>query len=261
MKRSGHFFNPKSILITGASGEIGGAIARRYARPGVTLILHGRDVERLSSIGNICSGHGATVVLGCFDLTDINMLQEWASDVDSLYKPDLLIVNHGVNINIGVEGKGESWLATDRLLDVNLRSGFALIHAIVGGMRQRRFGQVAIISSLAAYFGLPRTPSYCATKSALKAYGESLRGWLAPEGIGVTVVMPGYVDSRMCDEMPGPKPFIWSAERAARKITLNLAHNPARITFPLPLNVGAWCLAILPANWSIRILRWLGYGN
>ena len=115
------------------------------------------------------------------------------------------------------------------------------------------------MSSLAGFFGLPLTPAYSASKAGVKAYGEALRGWLAPHGVRVTVVMPGYVASDMCKAMPGPKPFLWSAERAARVIKRRLALNHARISFPFPLNIGTWCLAVLPPEISIKILGWLGY--
>lgn len=61
--------------------------------------------------------------------------------------------------------------------------------------------------------------------------------------------------------MPGPKPFLWSAERAARTIRTGLERNKARISFPFPLNLGTWFLAVLPAGVSIKILSWLGYGR
>ena len=86
-----------------------------------------------------------------------------------------------------------------------------------------------------------------------------MRGWLAPEGVGVSVVLPGYVESEMSAAMPGPKPWLWSAERAAAVIQKGVARNQATIRFPFPLNVGTWLLSVLPMDWSIRLLRWMGY--
>jgi hypothetical protein len=71
--------------------------------------------------------------------------------------------------------------------------------------------------------------------------------------------MPGYVDSAMCEAMPGPKPFVWSPERAAKLIKRRLAFNHARISFPFPLNIGCWLLAVMPPSWSVKILALLGY--
>src|SRR5690606_32616370 len=132
--------------------------------------------------------------------------------------------------------------------------------SVLPAMRRRGTGQIALLSSLAAYFGLPSTPSYSASKAAVKAYGEALRGWLAPEGIRVNVIMPGYVRSPMCDDLPGPTPFLWSPARAARVIGRGLARDKARISFPFPLSLGCWFLAVLPARLSVYILGKLGYG-
>ncbi len=85
-------------------------------------------------------------------------------------------------------------------------------------------GQLVFISSSAAWHGLPSTPTYSASKAAIKAYGEGLRGLLAPAGIGVTVVMPGYVTSPMCNAMPGPKP--WSGPRNVQPASLPAASLP-----------------------------------
>jgi short-subunit dehydrogenase len=127
-------------------------------------------------------------------------------------------------------------------------------------MRARRQGQIALFSSLAGWRGLPTTPSYSASKAAMKAYGESIRDWLAPEGVKVSVIMPGYVVSKMCNEMPGPKPFLWSPEKAARFIRRGLAVDRPRISFPFPLNLGCWALGIIPQRMSSMILRWMDYG-
>lgn len=251
---------PGSVLITGATGEIGAALALAYARPGCTLILQGRRVERLQALAQECQERGAQVQLQVLDVRDLQALRAWLQAVCAEVTPDLVIANAGVNIDIGPEGAGERWEDAQALIETNLLAVMATVDAVLPALRRRGRGQVALVSSLAGYFGLPVTPSYSASKAGLKAYGEALRGWLAPEGIAVNVIMPGYVKSPMCDAMPGPKPFLWPPERAARVIRRGLARNKARISFPFPLNFGCWWLAVLPAAVSQRIVRWLGYG-
>ena len=252
---------PNCILITGASGSIGGALAREYAAPGVTLLLHGRNQALLNTLAMECEQRGAHARAFAFDVRDTARLQAWARQISAEMPLDLVIANAGMNIDIGAQGQGERWEDVEALLDTNVRAVLALVDAVLPRMRARRQGQIALVSSLAAYFGLPPTPSYCASKAAVKAYGEGLRGWLATEGIRVNVVMPGYVDSPMCEAMPGPKPFQLTAARAARAIRRGLQRNQARISFPFPLNLGTWFLAVLPAGVSIRIVRWMGYGG
>lgn len=246
------------ILITGATGAIGAALAREYAAPGVTLFLHGRNALRLHEVTADCQAKGAQVLTTQLDVRDFNVLRRW---LEALGPLDLVIINAGMNTHIGPNGEPEPWDEVEALLDVNLKAAMVIVQAVLPAMRARGHGQIALISSLAGYFGLPVTPTYCATKAGLKAYGEALRGWLASEGIRVNVVMPGYVKSPMCDDMPGPKPFLWSPERAAKRIRRGLERDQARISFPFPLNWGTWWLAVLPAGLSLRILRWLGFSR
>jgi short-subunit dehydrogenase len=173
---------------------------------------------------------------------------------------DLAIVGAGVTSNIGPDGEGESWEDVRGLMAVNLLGALATVAGVLPLMRQRRSGQIALISSLSAYYGLPVTPSYCASKAALKAYGEALRGWLAPEGIAVNVVLPGFVASAMSDRFPARKPFLMSAERAAHIIVVALERNQARIGFPWPLSWGMWWLGVVPPRAAQFILQTLGYG-
>lgn len=249
------------ILITGATGAIGGALARAYAAPGQTLILQGRKVERLQELAALCEQAGANVVCKALDLRDRQALRAWVMELCAQEPLDLVLVNAGLNTNIGPDGQGERWEAVEELMQVNLLAAMAIVDAVLPAMRRRGSGQIALMSSLAGYFGLPVTPSYCASKAAIKAYGEALRGWLAAEGIRINVIMPGYVDSAMCTAMPGPKPFLWTPERAARVIRCGLQRNQARISFPFPLNFGTWWLAVLPAAIAQRIVRLLGYGR
>lgn len=249
----------RTILITGATGAIGGALAKHYASPGRHLILQGRNAAALNEIAQICSEAGAQVSTKILDLRDIKALQAWIDGIANT--PDLVIANAGMNINHGSDNTGESWPDMDALLDLNVKSTFALVNALVPAMRQRRSGQIALISSLAAYYGLPVTPTYCASKAAIKTYGEAMRGWLKHENIQINVVMPGYVESDMAHAMPGPKPFFWTPERAARTIAKGLAKNQARITFPFPLDIGTWFLSVFPPSWSEWIVNQLDYNH
>ena len=246
------------ILITGATSAIGAALAEAYAQAGVRLYLHGRDATKLAEVAARCKAAGADVATQRLDLRDFAPLRGWLESLEAL---DLVIVNAGMNTHIGPAGEPEPWDEVEALLDVNLKAAMLVVQSVLPAMRARGRGQIALLSSLAAYFGLPLTPAYCASKAGLKAYGEALRGWLQPEGIRVNVIMPGYVKSAMCDEMPGPKPFLWPPERAARAIRRGLAKDRARISYPFPLNWGAWWLAVLPAAVSTRIVRWMGYGR
>ncbi|EXI68573.1 MAG: 3-oxoacyl-[acyl-carrier-protein] reductase FabG [Candidatus Accumulibacter adjunctus] len=248
----------RRILISGATSAIGSALGEVYAQPGVTLYLHGRNEAKLAEVADRCRAKGAEVQAQRLDLRDLIALRVW---LESLATLDLVIVNAGMNTHVGPAGELEPWAEVDALLDVNLKAAMAIVHAVLPAMRARGSGRIALVSSLAAYFGLPVTPSYCASKAGLKAYGEALRGWLAPAGIQVNVIMPGYVRSPMCDEMPGPKPFLWSPKRAALAIRQGIERDKARISFPFPLNWGTWWLAVLPASLSTRIVRWLGYGG
>lgn len=251
--------NPRRILITGATGGIGSALALEYAAANRTLLLQGRDPERLTILAQRCEALGAVVEVHLVDLANVNARQDWYRELATGPALDLVILNAGVTSNIADTPDGESSEQVAMLLEVNLNATIRLCEALLPGMQQRGRGQIALVSSLSAYFGLPLTPSYCASKAGLKAYGEALRGWLAPRGIAVNVIMPGFVTSDMSERFPGPRPFILSPERAARLIQRGLARNRARIAFPWPLRVGMWWLAVLPPDLSLMMLRLFGF--
>lgn len=252
--------SPRSIAVTGASGSIGRALAKEYASPGVKLILQGRDLEQLKSLADECQKLGAVAEIKQLDLRDTDAVRAWARKLAE-NPPDLLIANAGLNTNIDKTPDGEPWNESLDCVKVNLLSVMALVGGVIPALRARGAGQIAIMSSLAAYYGLVHTPSYSATKGALKNWGASLRGWLGPEGIRVNVIFPGYVRSPMCDAMPGPKPFLWRPEKAARFIRKRLERDQGRISFPFPLNLGIWALSVLPLSIAMPIAKILGYGK
>ncbi len=251
--------NPETVLITGATGAIGGALARAYAAPGRALVLHGRNVDRLNAVARECEALGATVETKALDVRETVTLTDWLEEVALRRGVDLVIVNAGV-INVLRPGEDrESREDAERVMEVNVGASLATVAALLPSMRKRGRGQIALVSSLLAWFGMPVAPAYSASKAALKSWGESLRANLKPEGIRVSVVLPGFVKSDMSDELRVPKPFMITAEDAARRIVRGLEKDKARISFPFPLNFGCWFLSTLPTGLAQGILALLGF--
>ena len=252
---TGAWRDPATVVITGASSGIGAALALAYAQPGRRLALTGRNEARLESVASACRATGATVTTACLDVRDAAAVRKFLTIVDADGALDLVIANAGVSSGVGLAGQCEDWAAARLTLDVNLNGTLNTVQPAVDLLRARRHGgQIAVIGSLAAWRGLPSCPAYSASKAAIEAYAEGLRGMLAPEGIAVTVVSPGYVTSAMSDRLHGFKPFLVPADRAAGVIRRGLAANRPRIAFPLPLAFGTRLLTLLPGWLAERVL-------
>ena len=252
---------PETVLITGASGAIGAALARAYAAPGRALVLQGRNEALLQETVRACGQLGAQVEAKALDVLDSAALTAWLDAVAARRAPALAIVNAGT-INVLRPGVvDETREDAERVMGVNLGASIATVSALLPHMRRQGFGQIALVSSLLAWFGLPQAPAYCASKAALKVYGEALRGPLAREGIRVSVVLPGFVKSDMSDALRLPKPFMLSPEDAAARIKRGLEQDQARISFPLPLSLGCWFLSTLPPSAAQTALRLLGFAR
>ncbi|HEX9569159.1 MAG TPA: SDR family NAD(P)-dependent oxidoreductase [Rhodospirillales bacterium] len=245
--------NPQAILITGASSGIGEALARRYAGPGRFLALSGRDRRRLDAVAEACRAKGANVEGKIVDAADRDLSRRWIEAVDTRRPLDLVIANAGVSAGTG--GRGESEAQCRDIFAVNLGGVLNTVWPAIDRMRGRRCGQIAIVSSIAAFRGLPGTPAYSASKAAVKAYGEALRGWLGKDGIRVSVVCPGFIRSRMTAPNKFPMPMIMDADKAARIIAKGLARDKARIAFPWPMVALMWLLGALPPAWTDPILK------
>jgi short-subunit dehydrogenase len=247
--------NPRSILITGASSGIGEALALRYATAGTALALSGRDAGRLEAVAATCRARGAAVEATVLDVTDQAALARWLETSDDRRPLDLVIANAG--ISAGTADGTETAAQTRAIFAVNLDGALNTVLPLVARFTARRRGQFALMSSLASFRGFPGAPAYCASKAALRIWGEALRGDLAPHGVEVSVICPGFVVSRMTAQNRFRMPLLMPAERAATIIQRGLARNRARIAFPLPLYLAAWLAGVLSPGLTDALFRGL----
>lgn len=250
---------PRVVVVTGSSAGLGRALALSYSAPGITLGLIGRNLERLEAVAGECRARGAVVETGCVDVRDATVMQTWLFDFDTRHPVDLLIANAGVASTIRSLDDWEGVERTSEVIDINLYGTLHTVLPAVERMRTRRRGQIAVVSSLAGLRGMAISPAYCASKSALLAYCDSVRPLLAREGIAISTVMPGFVRTAMSDVFPGDKPFIWSAEKAASYIHKRLARRCVEIAFPFRLAFGIKLLRLLPSTLADLILGRLSY--
>lgn len=232
---------PRSILVSGASSGIGRALALHYAAPGVVLALCGRDAVRLEDTAVACRGRGAEVSARVLDVTDAGAVATWVAEAEARAPLDLVIANAGISAGTG--GGGEPAEQARRIFAVNVDGVLNTVLPAIEPMRARRRGQVAVVSSLASFVGFAGAPAYCASKAAVRVWGEALRGWLAPEGVAVSVVCPGFVETAMTAVNTFRMPLLMPVDVAARRIAAGLAANRPRIAFPWPL------------YWAVRLLE------
>ncbi|MCG8507883.1 MAG: SDR family NAD(P)-dependent oxidoreductase [Rhodospirillales bacterium] len=243
-----HLKSPKSMLITGATSGIGAALAREYSEPGIFLALTGRDPERLAAISADCRELGAEVQARPLDVQDRTGFAAWIDEIDENRPIDLAIANAGVSGGTA-RSKDEPAIARE-ILAINVDGVLNLVLPLIPKLQERRRGQIAIMSSVAGFRGLATSPAYCASKAAVKVWGEGLRCRLWDDGIAVSVICPGWVKSGITDVNQFHMPWIMTAERAARIIRRGLAANKARICFPWQMHFLVWLSTVLPVAWT-----------
>jgi NAD(P)-dependent dehydrogenase (short-subunit alcohol dehydrogenase family) len=241
---------PSTILITGASRGLGRALALEYAGPGRVLGLAGRRDDLLRGVARECEERGARVVPAVFDVADRAATRHWMERVHGESPIDLLIVNAGCFHGNGAHGAFEPLDSALRQVRTNLMGAITTVDTAVPLMRARRSGQIAIIASLAALQPLADAPAYSASKAGLAGYGEALRELLAPDGIRVSLVYPGHIDTEQTAHHVGRLPMIIAPERAASRIRRGLAWRRGSIAFPLPLTCVIGLGRLLP--WRLR---------
>ena len=244
----------KTILITGASGGIGAALARAHAAAGVTLLLWGRDRARLDRTAAECRALGATCVTEALDVRDFTAMTARLAEADAATPIDLAIFNAGLGGSVSDEAITESPGAAQATAEVNFVSPVMGAHLIATAMAKRGRGRIVLIGSIAESYPLPMAPTYAATKAGLAMFAEALGIRMAGHGVGVTLVSPGFVDTAMSRQVTEPKPFLMSADDAARIITRRIAKGARRIVVPWQFAVIRAVTSLLPRALVRRVL-------
>jgi short-subunit dehydrogenase len=230
-----------SVLLTGATGGIGHAIARGLSRNGANLILTGRRAAVLEALAAELGAQSLTLDLS--NAAEVARLAAAAPDVD------ILVANAG----LPASGLLESFSIEeiDRAIDVNLRSPIMLARALTPGMVGRGRGHLVFVSSLSGKTASPRSSIYSATKFGLRGFALGLRADLRPRGVGVSVVYPGFIRGAGMFAESGVKLPPGVGTRApddvARAVVSAIQRDRAEIDIaPLSLRAGAVIAGLVP---------------
>ncbi|KAI8816036.1 short-chain dehydrogenase/reductase superfamily [Fimicolochytrium jonesii] len=224
-------YRPRDVLITGASSGIGAALAKSYAGSGncTRLVLVARSVDRLEKVAAECRKLGVDVRVESVDSGDAESLRAVMKKYQNV---DLVIANAGM-VMPETSGLDNTMDAAEEIVRVNVCGTFNTIAPIMDSMRRRRTGQVAIVSSIAGFFGHPSLTYYAATKAALVAFSRGIRPVAAQDGIRFSCICPGLVDTPMAANLKGVPTWIaWMPETAAETIRHGLERDRPVIGFP-----------------------------
>jgi short-subunit dehydrogenase len=234
----------KTILITGASSGLGAAIAKQYATQDTRLFLFGRSEERLKLLADFCISCGAETEIICADVTDKIQMQQHISKIANHFGIDIIYTSAGVSAGTldGPETIGQ----IEKIFATNLNGTINTITPAIPYMIKRNSGRIVIISSMAGLLALSSAPSYSASKAAVKVFGESLQGYLKRYEVGVSIVIPGYIDTPMTEVNNFPMPFKMSASKAATKIIKQVEQGKGIIAFPIIMYIVLKLANLLP---------------
>jgi short-subunit dehydrogenase len=221
----------KVIWLTGASSGIGEALVREMLERGVRLAVTSRREDVLLKAADSLGTLKENLFVYAGDVRDLERMKSIAADVESKVGPiDILVANAGTHVFT----KPEEFDSKEYLDLMNLNFGGMLhaIEAVLPAMLERQRGQVAGVASLAGFRGLPRAGAYGASKSAMIHFLESIRFHLAPKGIKVTVINPGFVKTPLTDKNDFYMPFLITSAQAAKAICDGLERGKNEICFP-----------------------------
>lgn len=234
--------SPLKVFITGASSGIGQALALHYANEGAIIGLVARRASLLSKLQNSLPSETAIYAL---DVRDGDALEKAAHDFIARFGvPDIVIANAGVSAGTLTENKDD--IKTFKgVIDINLLGMVHTFQPFIKSMKHAKKGSLVGIASVAGIRGLPGAGAYSASKAAVITYLESLRVELAPEGVNVTTIAPGYIKTPMTDINQYAMPFLMAPDVAAKKFAQAIAKKKRFIVIP-------WQM-----GWLAKIMRFL----
>jgi short-subunit dehydrogenase len=248
----------KLVFITGASSGIGQALAWRYHQAGWRLALAAR---RTAEIENWASAKGLPAdryaVYGA-DVADTGSIVAAGREcIERQGVPDAVIANAGISIGVDTAVR-EDIDVIERTFATNNVGLAATFHPFVAAMVQRGSGALVGIGSVAAIRGLPGHGAYCASKAAVVAYCESLRGELRPSGVKVVTICPGYIATPLTAQNRYSMPFLMQPEDFADRAFRTIEAGDSYRVIPWQMGVVAKLMRLLPNALFDRLLEGRG---
>ena len=240
----------KVIWITGASSGIGKALAIKFGENGWVVAASARRENLLNELKNI----NQNIFSFPLDVTKIDKCKITAQNIlDQLGKIDICVFGTGMH-----DPKSEKKFNLDsirKIMEVNYFGTMNSINAIYEYFSEKKNGQISIISSVAGYRGLPAAGAYCASKSALTSFAESLNFDMKTKNVRVSLISPGFIKTPMTDQNEFPMPMIKSPEFAANEIYKGLTKNKGfEIHFPKTFTYFLKFLQMLPSSLYFKLV-------
>ncbi|XAH23596.1 SDR family oxidoreductase [Xylophilus sp. GW821-FHT01B05] len=247
------------VFITGASSGIGQALAARYHQAGFRLALAARRVSEMESWANAAGVPADSYKIYSADVADIDsIVAAGRACLAEQGVPDVVIANAGISVGIDTAERSDLEVLAQTLATNNVGLA-ATFHPFITAMVQRakqqgRPGRLVGIGSVAGIRGLPGHGAYCASKAAVIAYCESLRGELRGTGVRVTTLCPGYIDTPLTRENRYSMPFLMTPEAFADQAFAAIAAGSSYRVIPWQMGIVAKLLRLLPNGLFDRLL-------
>lgn len=245
---------PCRILIVGASGGLGSALALQYAAPGRTLLLWGRNHDRLAAVSDACHAVGAQTIVQSLDLQDSAAAIAATRAADESGIIDLVLIASGSGDIQAADALVEDPDQIARLGLVNFVAPCVIAATIAERMAARGEGHIVLIGSAAAFHALPFAPSYAGSKAGLARFAEALRINVAKHGVRVMLVSPGFIDTAAGRAVAGPKPLLLTPAAVAARIAGAVARQQAHLVLPWPFALLRLFDRLLPRLLRDRLL-------